>query len=98
MKKSHFVSLLTFAIALSLQAQTEPEKTPVASKKSRTNPATIPSSGAKGGSTTAKADENAKPVDQSNFDTSVKPSDDFFLYANGGWIKRTEIPADQTRW
>ena len=98
MKKSLFVSVLTFAIALGLQAQTESEKAPVASKKSRTNPAPIPSSGAKGGSTSAKADENAKPIDQSNFDTSVKPSDDFFLYANGGWIKRTEIPADQTRW
>jgi predicted metalloendopeptidase len=98
MKKSLFVSVLTFAIALGLQAQTESEKAPVASKKSRTNPAPIPSSGAKGGSTSAKADENAKAIDQSNFDTSVKPSDDFFLYANGGWIKRTEIPADQTRW
>jgi putative endopeptidase len=98
MKKSLFVSVLTFAIAVGLQAQTESEKAPVASKKSRTNPAPIPNSGAKGGSTSAKADENAKPIDQSNFDTSVKPSDDFFLYANGGWIKRTEIPADQTRW
>jgi putative endopeptidase len=98
MKKSLFVSVLTFAIAAGLQAQTESEKAPVASKKSRTNPAPIPNSGAKGGSTSAKADENAKPIDQSNFDTSVKPSDDFFLYANGGWIKRTEIPADQTRW
>ena len=47
---------------------------------------------------TKAKNENAKPIDQSNFDTSVKPSDDFFLYANGGWIKRTEIPADQTRW
>ncbi|HEU0209861.1 MAG TPA: M13 family metallopeptidase [Candidatus Udaeobacter sp.] len=38
------------------------------------------------------------PIDPSNFDTSVKPSDDFFLYANGGWIKRTEIPPEYTRW
>src|ERR1700730_8388531 len=98
MKKSLFVSVLTFAIALGIQAQTESEKAPVASKKSRINPAPIPNSGAKGGSTSAKADENGKPMDQSNFDTSVKPSDDFFLYANGGWIKRTEIPPDKTRW
>jgi putative endopeptidase len=27
-------------------------------------------------------------------DRSVKPGDDFFHYANGGWIKRTEIPPD----
>jgi putative endopeptidase len=47
---------------------------------------------------TQAKDELAKPIDQSNFDTSVKPSDDFFLYANGGWIKRTEIPPEYSRW
>ncbi len=30
-----------------------------------------------------------------NLDTSVKPGDDFNEYSNGGWIKRTEIPADR---
>ena len=30
-----------------------------------------------------------------NMDTSVKPGDDFYHYANGGWIKRTEIPPDR---
>jgi len=44
------------------------------------------------------ADENAKPIDPSNMDPSVKPADDFFLYANGGWIKRTEIPPEYSRW
>ena len=43
-------------------------------------------------------ENNPPPIDPSNFDTSVKPSDDFFLYANGGWIKRTEIPPEYTRW
>ena len=28
-------------------------------------------------------------------DRSVKPGDDFYQYANGEWIKRTEIPADR---
>jgi len=32
-----------------------------------------------------------------NLDRSVKPGDDFYLYANGDWIKRTEIPADRAR-
>ncbi len=31
-----------------------------------------------------------------NLDASVKPGDDFFLYANGDWIKRTEIPPDRS--
>jgi len=30
-----------------------------------------------------------------NMDRSVKPGDDFYRYANGDWIKRTEIPADR---
>jgi putative endopeptidase len=30
-----------------------------------------------------------------NIDTSVKPGDNFYLYANGNWIKRTEIPPDR---
>ena len=30
-----------------------------------------------------------------NMDRSVKPGDDFFHYANGDWIKRTEIPPDR---
>ncbi len=32
-----------------------------------------------------------------NMDPSVKPGDDFYQYANGGWIKRTEIPPDRGR-
>jgi len=32
-----------------------------------------------------------------NMDASVKPGDDFNKYANGGWIQRTEIPADRGR-
>ena len=34
-------------------------------------------------------------VDLTAIDKSVKPGDDFFHYANGEWIKRTEIPADR---
>jgi len=30
-----------------------------------------------------------------NIDTSVKPGDDFYRYANGGWLARTEIPGDR---
>jgi putative endopeptidase len=35
--------------------------------------------------------------DAAGQDASVKPGDDFFAYANGGWAARTEIPADRTR-
>jgi putative endopeptidase len=33
-----------------------------------------------------------------DLDTAVRPGDDFFNYAGGGWIKANPIPADQTRW
>jgi putative endopeptidase len=32
-------------------------------------------------------------VATSSIDHSVKPGDNFSLYANGDWIKRTELPA-----
>ncbi len=32
-----------------------------------------------------------------NMDRSVRPGDDFYQYANGDWIKRTEIPPDRGR-
>jgi putative endopeptidase len=31
-------------------------------------------------------------------DKSVKPSDDFFKFVNGTWLKNNPIPADKTRW
>ena len=33
-----------------------------------------------------------------NLDKTVKPGDDFFMYANGGWIKRNPIPAAYSSW
>ena len=28
-------------------------------------------------------------------DPSIKPGDNFYLYANGAWIDRTQIPPDR---
>ena len=36
--------------------------------------------------------------DKSGMDTTVKPGDNFFLYANGKWIKDTKIPGDENSW
>lgn len=42
---------------------------------------------------------NPKPdILAADIDSTVKPGDDFFEYANGGWIKRNPIPADQSSW
>jgi predicted metalloendopeptidase len=40
----------------------------------------------------------ASGIDQSNFDTSVRPQDDFYEYVNGNWMKKNEIPADRSSW
>src|ERR1700682_2439138 len=45
-----------------------------------------------------KIDKNPRPLDPKKMDASVTPEDDFFSYANGGWIKRTEIPPEYSRW
>jgi len=37
-------------------------------------------------------------IDLSHMDTSVRPADDFFRFANGKWVERTEIPAEEPVW
>jgi predicted metalloendopeptidase len=37
-------------------------------------------------------------VDTTNLDRSVRPQDDFFRFVNGGWLNRTQIPADRSSW
>ncbi|MGB5076710.1 MAG: M13 family metallopeptidase [Sphingorhabdus sp.] len=36
--------------------------------------------------------------DDSGMDTSVAPADDFYLFANGRWAAKTEIPADKSNY
>ncbi|HET9272568.1 MAG TPA: M13 family metallopeptidase [Vicinamibacterales bacterium] len=37
-------------------------------------------------------------LDVTAIDRSVDPGDDFYAFANGAWLKRTEIPADRSTW
>lgn len=37
-------------------------------------------------------------LNPANMDTSIKPGDNFFLYANGTWLKNNPIPGSETRW
>ena len=39
--------------------------------------------------------QSAAGIDATSMDPTVAPGDDFYLYANGGWMQRTEIPADR---
>jgi putative endopeptidase len=45
--------------------------------------------------------KDSKPgigINLSDRDTTVNPAQDFFHFANGGWIKAHPIPDDQVRW
>jgi len=44
------------------------------------------------------AQGSKKFIDPSNMDLSVRPGDNFYLYANGNWIRSTPVPASKTRW
>jgi predicted metalloendopeptidase len=46
----------------------------------------------------APAAGEASGIDLAGIDAAVLPGDDFFRYANGAWIKATEIPADRSGW
>ncbi|WP_400192563.1 M13 family metallopeptidase [Hymenobacter sp. B81] len=35
---------------------------------------------------------------RANLDTTVHPGNDFFTYANGGWLKKHPIPASESSW
>ena len=44
----------------------------------------------------AQAAGTALGIDTTALDKTVKPGDDFNLYANNSWVKRTEIPDDRS--
>src|SRR2546429_54259 len=45
-----------------------------------------------------QVEKNPPPLDLKNMDPSIKPADDFYLYANGGWVKSNPIPPEFSRW
>jgi putative endopeptidase len=46
----------------------------------------------------AKEKDTAPDFLAQNLDTTTSPATDFFQYANGGWIKRTSIPPEESAW
>ncbi len=50
------------------------------------------------GSGKSKADSKKGDALAVNIDTTISPGEDFFQYANGGWINNNPIPGDQSSW
>ena len=48
------------------------------------------------GSSSSVAHGTKLGIIPASMDKAVKPGDDFFAYANGSWVKSTEIPADRS--
>jgi putative endopeptidase len=45
-----------------------------------------------------KTTDIPKDVFAADIDTTVNPAEDFFMYANGKWIKDNPIPAEESSW
>ncbi len=45
-----------------------------------------------------QTDGHSHPLNRANLDTTCAPCSDFFTFANGGWEKRTSIPAAYSSW
>ena len=58
--------------------------------------ACAPGTPAGGGGSAAPSPALALGVDTTGFDRGVRPQDDFFHFVNGGWLRRTQIPADRS--
>jgi predicted metalloendopeptidase len=105
--------LVSLLAAGSVMAQTEPQKSPPTQSSPPTSvhnasenpdakgPPPAPDAGTQASADSSakpQVDKNPPPLDPKNMDTSVKPGDDFYLFANGGWIKRNPIPPEFARW
>jgi putative endopeptidase len=51
---------------------------------------------AKTATATAVAQALTSGIDFDNIDNSVRPQDDFYLYVNGAWMNKADIPSDRT--
>jgi len=78
-------TIVALLCAASLRAQSEPEKSAI--EQAATEAGAQP-----------HIAKNPPPLDVKNMDTSVKPQDDFFSYANGTWLKNNPIPPEYSRW
>lgn len=95
MRTTLFTTLLFGSAALASVAAAKAERSGAVGV-----PATALASGPTSEAASAPAAEGRPEIgefgfDTAGMDTSVDPSDDFFGYTDGGWVKATPIPADK---
>ncbi|MEO8045623.1 MAG: M13 family metallopeptidase [Spartobacteria bacterium] len=104
MIKTVLCTALSLLCAASLRAQSEPGQSPAAaptvpSSSEQSPPPIAPTPEAAAAVAGQPAlEKNPLPIDPKNMDTSVKPQDDFYKYANGKWLKNNPIPPEFSRW
>ena len=81
--------LLGAAVTAALVAGCNRSSTPLASSEQAPVPAQAPAA-------PTKPELGSFGFDLTGMDKTVAPGDDFFGYANGNWVKNTEIPADRS--
>jgi putative endopeptidase len=109
--KISLVSIMALLCAASMFAQTEPQKSPATGKAiapptvkqpgkapAEANPPSSLPAAKSADVSKPKIDKNPPAFDLANMDKSVKPQDDFYMYANGAWLKKTPIPPEESRW
>jgi len=99
---SAMLTLLILAIPFDLSAQST--ESPRAAHAAA-SPAEAPSecsafdvADSGGGPSPTTAAQAGHGFDLSNLDRSVLPCNDFYKFANGGWMKNNPVPADRSTW
>jgi putative endopeptidase len=112
MAKTVLYTALSLLAAAALHAQSEADKSPAAEAsrpptihdaahapvEQRSPPVDAAPKNAAATEGQPQIDKNPPPLDPKNMDTSVKPQDDFYFYANGTWLKNNPIPPEYSRW
>ena len=112
MTKKLLTTSCSLLCVASLHAQSEPGKSPAvgeakpptvhnaANPPAEQSPPPVAATPAAVAETSGqpKIDKNPPPLDPKNMDTSVKPGDDFYRYANGNWLKNNPVPPEFSRW
>jgi len=95
------VAVLTLIFSLSLASQTaESNGSTDSSQRAATGCSSFLTDSAAGGAAASPRAEDAAihGFDPANLDRSVSPCDDFYRFADGGWIKNNPVPAERPTW